>query len=74
MFLITDAGDKAGRTLVKTLFERMPAFALSHACIETEKLQQIPLGVGEIQRANTKSHSCTVAFTFTTKPASRRFT
>src|SRR3972149_8996124 len=38
--------------LVKALFGCMPAFPLSHACIVTDKLQQIPLWVGEIQRAN----------------------
>ena len=38
--------------LVRALFECMPAFPLSHACIVTNKLQQIPLWVGEVQRAN----------------------
>ena len=38
--------------LVMALFESMPAFPLSHACIVTNKLQQIPLWVGEVQRAN----------------------
>ena len=38
--------------LVTALFECMPAFPLSHACIVTDKLQQILLGVGEIQRTN----------------------
>jgi len=32
--------------LVKPLFECMPAFPLSHACIVTDKLQQIPFWVG----------------------------
>ena len=38
--------------LFKTLFECVPAFPLSHAGIVTDKLQQIPLWVGEVQRAN----------------------
>jgi len=49
-------GGKTGRAL----FECPPAFPLSHACIVTDKLQQIPpfdrlrtpLWVGEVQRAN----------------------
>ena len=41
MILITGAGGKTGKP-VKTLFECMPAFPLSHACIVTDKLQQIP--------------------------------
>ena len=35
--------------LVKALFECMPAFPLSHTCIVTDKLQQIPLWVGEVE-------------------------
>ena len=41
-------GGKTGRAL----FECPPAFPLSHACIVTDKLQQIPFWVGEVQRAN----------------------
>jgi len=38
--------------LVNALCECIPAFPLSHACIVTDKLQQIPFWVGEVQRAN----------------------
>jgi hypothetical protein len=38
--------------LAKTLFECTPAFSLSHACIVTDKLQQIPFWVREVQRAD----------------------
>ena len=51
--------------LVKVLFEHMPPFPLFHTLIVTDKLQQLPpfdrlrtpLWVGEVERANTKSHS-----------------
>jgi hypothetical protein len=41
------AAKQAG--LATALFECMPAFPLSHACIVTDKLQQIPFWVGEVQ-------------------------
>jgi hypothetical protein len=44
---VNDLG-KTCRTHVKALFEYMPAFPLSHACIVIDKLQQIPLWVREI--------------------------
>jgi hypothetical protein len=37
---------------VDQFLECMPAFPLSHACIVTDKFQQIPFWVGEVQRAN----------------------
>src|SRR3989304_4864049 len=63
MFLITGAGGKTGRAL----FECPPAFPLSHACIVTDKLQQIPpfdrlrtpLWVGEVQWRRGAKHATT---------------
>jgi hypothetical protein len=45
--------------LVKALFECMPAIPLSHACIVTDKLQQIPLWVGEVQWRRGAKHATT---------------
>ena len=42
----------AARARNAAIFEYMPAIPLSHTCIVTDKLQQIPLWVGEVQRAN----------------------
>src|SRR3989304_6292126 len=50
-----------------SLFECMPAFPLSHACIVTDKLQQIspfdrlrtPLWVGEVQWRRGAKHATT---------------
>src|SRR3989337_1130883 len=53
--------------LVKALFECMPAFPLSHACIVTDKLQQVPpfdrlrtpLWVGKVQWRRGAKHATT---------------
>ncbi|GEM_PF-5063355 len=39
---------------VKALFEYLPPFPLSHACIVMDELQQIPFWVGEVQRAMSR--------------------
>src|SRR3989304_9796206 len=59
LILILHQSSKTGRTLVKALFECVPAFPLSHACIVTDKLQQIPFWVSEVQWRRGAKHVTT---------------
>ena len=45
--------------LVTALFECMPAFPLSHACIVTDKFQQIFLWIAEVQWRRGAKHATT---------------